>query len=420
MENRGAEEDEAASYREMFTQRLRASSVKEDGRNALSRVGLMALYVLMTVQFVGCYLFLSFPYIDIPRFIHGYERLPFQTRLLLAPLFGWAEHSASIVHYASRLARNRYFFPQGIGPAEVLEFYLDIPCLLIAGWVAVQIYRASSRRQLLGWLVYPLFMVLCTVSYLLHTVQNFRFVYDMPSLAFFAVGLYLIYFRKSRLLLVGLFAVATLNRETTLLLIPFYLLSECLQGETARSGPQASSVAAAAGGAARRPALVPSQRVTASRQQFEWRRVLRPEVAITAMLMLVYWGAWHLFIFHMFRHNASEYYPRTVFNLYCFRRLRYYPQLFSACGYLLPFLVIFRKNVRDAQLRLWMWMIPVWYAFMFTWGILVETRVFGEMLPFIACIGTLIAEERVVAALEKRNAADLGDQEDHLHLFRAA
>jgi hypothetical protein len=390
-----------------------------DWRRELSRVALTGLYVLMTVQVVGCYLFLSIPYVDIQRFTHGYERLPFQTRLLLAPLFRWAEHSVWMVHYASHLAMNGYYFPKGIGPAEVMEFYLDIPCVLIAGWVAVQIYRAASRRQLLGWLVYPLFLVLCAVSYILHTIQNYRFIYDMPSLAFFAVGLYLIYFRKSRLLLVALFAVATLNRETTLLLIPFYLLSECLHEESARSGPQRSSAAAAAGGAARRPALVPAQDGAMSWANFEWRRPLTPEVALTALLMLCYWAAWHVFIFHMFRQNASEYYPRTVFNLYCFQRLRYYPQLFSACGYILPFLVIFRKKVRDTQLRAWMWMIPVWYAFMFTWGILVETRVFGELLPLIASLSALIAEEVLVATVQRRTGVDQSDEEQ-LHLTRAA
>lgn len=152
---------------------------------------------------------------------------------------------------------------------------------------------------------------------------------------------------------------------------------------------------------------------------FEWRRALMPEVALTALLMLGYWAAWHVFIFHMFRQNASEYYPRTVFNLYCFQRLRYYPQLFSACGYLLPVLVIFRKKVQDTQLRAWMWMIPVWYAFMFTWGILVETRVFGELLPLIASVSALIAEEVLVAAVQRRTGVGQSDEEQ-LHLTRAA
>ncbi|HEX3985413.1 MAG TPA: hypothetical protein VHX13_02290 [Acidobacteriaceae bacterium] len=344
------------------------------------------------MQFVGCYLFLSHPYLNLHRFAWGYERLPFQTRLLMAPLLRWAQQSPWILHYASHLAMNGYFFSHGIGPSEVVEFWLDIPCVLIAGWVAVRIFQASSRRHLLGWLVYPLFLILCTVSCILHTVQNYRFVYDLPSLAFFSIGLYLIYFRKPRFLLVALFAIATLNRETTLFLIPFFLLSELTVPDNDETAPPALG-----------PPVLPFRIPAVHR--LPWKRLLRPDVVITATLLLAYWIVWHLFIFHFFRHNASEYYPRVQFNLYCFRRLRYWPQLFSACGFLLPLLPAFRKHVHNAQLRLWMWIIPLWYAVMFTWGILVETRVFAELLPFVAVLATLTAEESLAAAFARRQDA---------------
>ncbi len=388
----------------------------------LTHSAFLGLYLLMTVQFVGVYLFHEFPYIDVFRFTHGYERLPFQTRLLTAPLFHWAAQSSFMVHYASRLAMNGYFFPKGIGPYEVAEFWLDIPCLLIAGWVAVRLYQASSRQRLLTWLVYPLFLVLCVVSYILHTVQNFRFVYDMPSLAFFALGLYLIYFRKSRLLLVALFALATLNRETTLFLIPFYLLSE-LAVSRRPAGPNIVT-----------PGRFPVQPEESQPRfallasfpflrQYKWKRLFRPEIVATAALMLLYWTAWHLFVFHFFRHNASEYYSRLPFNLYTLERLRYYPQLFSACGYLLPLLVLFRKHVHDPQLRLWLWAIPGWVAVMMVWGILVETRVFAELLPFVACAAALVAEEVFAAAVLRRYRSGTGgegDEEDRVHLVHAA
>jgi hypothetical protein len=381
------------------------------------RAALLGLYLLMTVQFVGSYLFHTFTYIDIDRFIHGYERLPFQTRLLLAPLFHWAANSRFMIHYASRLAMNGYFFPRGIGPSEVVEFWLDIPCLVVAGWVAVRLYQASSRRHLLTWLVYPLFLVLCAVSYTLHTIQSFRFIYDMPSMTFFALGLYLTYFRKSRLLLVALFAIATLNRETTLFLIPFYLLSELARSRQP-IGPNVVSPGKLSVGDQPRHARFAS--ISSSIRNLHCRRLLRPEVTTTAALMLLYWAAWHIFIFHFFRRNASEYYSRLPFNLHTFARLRYYPQLFSACGYLLPFLLIFRKHVHDAQLRLWMWTIPGWYALMAVWGILVETRVFGELLPFIACVATLIAEEVFAAAVLARTQPERDVDEDRVHLVRAA
>jgi hypothetical protein len=400
----------------MFTNRLLDRARSAAWRKPALRWAVLALYLLMTVQFVGCYLFLARPYINLDRFGRGYERLPFQTRLMLAPLFRWAQNSPHMIQYASRLSLNDYFFPRGIGPAGIVQLWLDLPCVIVAGWATVQIYRAASRRQLLGWLVYPLFLVLCTVTYILHVVQNFRFIYDMPSLMFFSLGLYLIYFRKPLTLLVALFAVATWNRETTLLLIPFFLLSACVRG---RSVVPKTRFIEAADGEDRVHALrVVSEGSGTAR--FSWRRLLRLQVAVPAILMLAYWAAWHVFVFHLFRHNASEYYPRISFNWQCLRRLRYYPQLFSAGGFLLPFLFLLRRRVRDIQLQVWLWMIPCWYAVMAVWGILVETRVFGELLPVITCAGVLIAEETLAAAMLRSAPHEVVAEDDQTQHARAA
>jgi hypothetical protein len=379
---------------------------------------------------VGCYLFLGHPYLDFNRYAHGYERLPFQTRLLFAPFFRWALTSPFMIRHVDEFSRNSYFFPRGIGPAGVAELYLNIPCVLIAGWVAIRLYQAASRRRLLGWLVYPLFLVLCTVTYILHAVQNFRFVYDMPSLMFFALGLFLIYFRKPAPFLIALFAVATLNRETTLFLIPFYLLSEAARNwpaitrqhvtgqhvtcQHSNSLPHTSPQHPPT-----RPALLAFLPTSHAFRPLRWNRLISPEVALTASLMLAYWIVWHVFIFHFFHHNSSEYYSRIRFNLYCLRRLRYYPQLFSACGYLLPFLFLLRRHIHDAQLRLWLWMVPAWVVLMSVWGILVETRIYGELIPFIACVATLVAEEVIVAAVRQKDLSADPDQE-RVHLMRAA
>jgi hypothetical protein len=391
----------------MLTVQLRAQFSRR--KTVLARTALLFLYLLMTVQFVGCYLFLVHPYIDFFRFAHGYERLPFQTRLLLAPLFRWALASPFMLRHASSWSSDNYFFPRGVGPGGVLELYLDIPCVLIAGWATLRLYQAASRRQLLGWLVYPLFLLLCTVTYVLHAVQNFRFVYDLPSLMFFALGLYLIYFRKSTALLVALFAVATWNRETTLLLIPFFLLSACIRTPNSAAAELRSGEPGAL-------SLIPAR----PRTRFDGRRALQPDVALPAALMLAYWVAWHLFIFHLFRNNRSEYYPRLDWNWNYVSHLRYYPQLLSAFGYLLPFLIVFRKKIADPQLRIWMWTIPVWYALMTVWGLLVETRIFGELLPFIACAAALIAEEALTTAVERNSIITEPEDEESLSLVQAA
>jgi hypothetical protein len=325
-------------------------------RRPVSRALLLALYLLATVQCVGCYLFLEFPYVDVGRWERGYERLPFQTRLLLAPLYRWADRS-SLADYAQQLSRNSYFFPHGVLAHDVLEFALDIGCVLGAGWLALRIYRAASRTHLLAPLVYPLFLVLLVAVYILHTVQNFRYVYDLPSLLFFAAGFAILYFRKPATWFVALFALATLNRETTLLLLPFYALSNAVEGGELR-----------------------------------WRKLWRRETLLVVIPLAVYWALWHRIVFATFAENPSEYYSRVSFNLRCFVRLRYWPQLASALGFLGPFLFLGRRYVRDAQLRAWLWVLPLWYGFMFVWGILVETRVFGELLPFVCAYTAVMTE----------------------------
>ncbi len=338
-------------------------------KGVAKQAALLALAVLATAQFIGAYLFLEFPYVDLYRFERGYERLPFQTRLLLAPLYRWANQSPFMVSYARQLARNTYFFPRGIYAEDVIQFYLDIACVLFAGWVATRLYRAASSRHLLQPLVFPLFLALCVAVYILHTVQNFRYVYDMPSLAFFAAGFYLIYFRKPVAWFVALFAVATLNRETTLLLLPFFAASEAM--ETGR---------------------------------FRWQALFSARTLGVLLPLVFYWALWHHIVFSIFAHNVSEYYPRIPFNLRSFVRLRYLPQLASCLGFLGPFLFLGRRLVADRQFRAWVWCLPVWYGFMFTWAILVETRVFGELLPFVTAYTAVLAEEWLAQRMQGAGA----------------
>lgn len=326
---------------------------------SLRHLGLLLLYVLATVQFVGAMLFLEFPYLNVHLWEYGYAPLPFQTRLLLAPLYRYVDTAAWSMNYASKLARNDYFFPRGIGPATVLEFFLDIFCVLIAGWVAVQFYKAGSRRRLVQPLVFPIFLGLCTLAYIVHTVQNFSYVYDLPSMAAFSVGLYLIYFKKLLIWFVLLFTFATLNRETTLLLLPFWVLSQIVE-----------------------PSGV-----------LRWRALWSMRVVPVVMALGLYWATWHLVVYGIFPNNASEYYPRIQFNLHCFMRLRYWPQLASASGFLWPFLIMYRRKLVDPQLRAWLLVLPLWFAFMFEWGILTETRIFGELFPFLAAVYAILAEE---------------------------
>src|SRR5215467_7113539 len=335
------------------------------------------MYVLATVQFAGVYYFLERNYLDYTRFEYGYERLPFQTRLLLAPFLRWADNNEFLVRYASRLSDNSYYFPKGIAPQDIALFFLNIVSVMIAGWVAIRLYSAGSRRKLIGEFVYPVFLCLCVVTYILHTTQNFRFVYDLPNLALFSIGLYLIYFRKSPVWFCLLFAIATLNRETSLLLLPFFVTSQVVDGEG-------------------RP---------------RWKRVFSSTVLGVVIPLFAYWIIWHLMIFHIFRSNPSEYYSRIITNLLSLRSLRNYPQIFSALGYLPIFLLLYRRRIHDPQIRAWMWMLPVWAGFMYVWGVIVETRIFGELIAYTACVGIILAEEVIASRLALQDRASMAEEQ---------
>jgi hypothetical protein len=52
-------------------------------------------------------------------------------------------------------------------------------------------------------------------------------------------------------------------------------------------------------------------------------------------------------------------------------------------------------------------MVPIWVVFMFSYGILIETRVFGELIPLVVCSTTLICEEMLVARVQRWGVMDM-------------
>ncbi len=237
-----------------------------------------------------------------------------------------------------------------VQPEVLIQAAINVASLLAAGWFTIRIYRASSPRRLLEPLVYPLLLVACACTYVLHTVQNFRFIYDLPSLAFFSAAMYLIYFRKPWAYFAALFVLATINRETTLLLLPLYMIDRASDGHGMR-----------------------------------WKNVIEPAALLRVLPLAVFWAAWQIFVHHRFAHNPSELYPRLNWNVKSLLAPFAWPQLLSASGYLLIFVVGYRKRISDPQLRSWFWIVPIWCVFMFVYGILIETRVFGELIPFVVC-----------------------------------
>ena len=129
--------------------------------------------------------------------------------------------------------------------------------------------------------------------------------------------------------------------------------------------------------------------------------------------LAIAWLVWQLEVRHIFAHSRSEFYARIPLNITFFLQPQAWPQLLGGCCYLLPIVLVFRGYLRDARLRAWLWVLPPWFAFMFVYGILIETRIFGELIPFIAVAGALMAEGRIGAPSTSRRRKVAGGIRDH-------
>jgi hypothetical protein len=131
-----------------------------------------------------------------------------------------------------------------------------------------------------------------------------------------------------------------------------------------------------------------------------WSSVLRSDSLRVVLPLVVLWAGWQFFVRHVFAANVSEFYPRIDWNLKSLAVPQAWPQLLCACGYLPILIVMQHRRIIDRQLRSWLWILPCWLAFMFVFGILIETRVYGELIPYVVCSAALIIEEILISQIK--------------------
>ena len=136
----------------------------------------------------------------------------------------WAHDSAALNAMARKLDGLSNWFELGVRPEGLVQALIYFVSIAVTGLVGLSLYKAASRTRILTPFVYPLTLVMITVTYCLGTMHHLRMLYDLPSLGFVSVGLALIYFRVNAIIFSALFVIATINRETTLFLLLFLVL----------------------------------------------------------------------------------------------------------------------------------------------------------------------------------------------------
>lgn len=345
-------------------------------KNSLSgRAAALAILLnsLATLQLVWFYQTRVPAALRMAAYEQGVEKKPFQYRLLMMAPMRWAHHSAALQALAHSMTLSPGWFPQPVHAEGIAQGIINLVCVAIAGLVARSLYQAGSRTRLLTPFIYPLTLLMIAATYTFQTTHALRFVYDLPALGFFAAGIYLIYFRYPAILFAAVFLVGTLNRETTLLLLPFYAITQCL--------PESAS-------------------------SLQWRKLKAPATVLVVLPLSVYWLGWHVWVVRHFAHNASAAGPRLLLNLGIAAIPLSWPQVLSVCAYLWPFVFCYRRLIPDFTLRAWVWILPLWFAFMLWFGLLIEPRIFGELIPVVACLVMLVAEELLLNKLESQRTAD--------------
>ena len=339
------------------------------------------LYAFATLQFIRFYVVTTRFYLRMPAYLSGHERLPFQERVLPIFLMWPINHCAALMHALA----NRGHDPETASAAtpQTVAFYLlSLAAFSIAGFFTVKLYRAVTENGILSPLVYPIFLVIGLWTYVIHIDANYSYPYDMPALAFFTAGLYFIYTR-SFVPLLAIMLIGTLNRETTLFLIGIYSID-------AASRPAAESTAAG-----------PNHFFGRLSGRFDLRAI--PWLRVLALTAI--WTAVKISLVLYFSGNSNaENYNRLVENVFRVK-LRLLPSLLNICAYLLPVVWIYRSRLRPVRFANYLYILPIWFAIMFYTGVILETRIYGELSAYVAIAIVLLLEDHVSKHVRASSAA---------------
>jgi len=314
-----------------------------------------ALYASSAYHFVRYYVFFTEFYLKLNAYLTGRERIPFQERILpvfiMRPLLAWQP----LTHLLS--SRRGALSP----PARGIFFLISLVTFAVVIYYTHRLYYAVSTRKTFAYLVYPFLLYTVMWSYSIHIDQNFSYPYDFLSLAFFTAGLYYIY-KRQFLPLVFIMLIGTLNRETTLFLIGIYILD-------AATIPTVASTA--------------SFRERFDRAQIDWFRVA---------ILCIIWASIKLTLSHYFAHNDnSENHIRLAENLVIFNP-KNWPGALNICGYLLPVAFILRRRIEPIRFANYFYILAPWIAIMAISGLLIETRIYGELSTYVAIAAVLELE----------------------------
>ena len=187
-------------------------------------------YILQSANFAINYISFGKPFLDWDKYIGFEERLPYQARCLMALVY---RQSESIISHVPFLLKLGGLLPGQISnPIHAITAYVITLLSFLISALLAQVIRIhlfplkfpTAPRSLRNLIILLPWIYIMFGLYVLNPNLNFILPYDLPSVAFQFILLAMILKRFHILMLLPMFIVATLNRESTMLILIFTVI----------------------------------------------------------------------------------------------------------------------------------------------------------------------------------------------------
>ena len=282
------------------------------------------------------------------KMVEGTALTPFQYRVVVP----WTVDLLRSVPVLADLPLDAFRF----GSEFLFTFLLFITFRAYIGCFVRDRVKSTLSVLLLAWAL-PFHYILPTTEQL-----GLYYVYDIPSVFFFTLGLLLLYKRRW-LLFYPVFLLATFNRETTCFLTLIYLLTSFRRARSQESGARSQESG------------VWPQRIDESSNC----RIIVPIAHCLAQFAI-----WCLVKYSLSAlYGGSPHWVHWTRNFYLLRVPSTYPIMLSVFGYTWLLVVLGFRRIQDDFVRRSLYVVPIFFAGMFIVAQIYELRLYGELIPVV-------------------------------------
>jgi hypothetical protein len=287
--------------------------------------------------------------ISIPDYVNGAAPVPYQYRVLCAWIMKGLLQIPLVVRLGSGSALLRHS-PYLLSVLSIVApaLFLTIVCTR----ASVRVLTGNENWSMLGGLV-VLYMTYFSLA--VNYELAYMLPYDIPSLLFFSAAIYLLLTRRY-ILYYPIFVLATFNRETCILIVPFFAICYWL-----------------------------------TEHRNKWKLIAHIGVQVCLWILVKLW------LHRLFAGNTSDQALGGLFALRLFFNLKelvkpwQWPPLASIFGFLLPVYVVGFRYIKDRRLAIGgATTLCLWLGAMLIVGNLIEIRIFTEMNSIMALSITTI------------------------------